>query len=105
MVFYSNFLVLFGFIYPCYTYEDILSWQMSDSGLLVDIFNSFLDWKTMEAPTEGMKFLQFVNKIFLTECLWEPTRGKNILDLDLITQDDIVEDVNVSKEQEEVIMR
>ncbi|KAK8398645.1 hypothetical protein O3P69_004048 [Scylla paramamosain] len=58
--------------------------------ILVGDFNSNVDWETRESSLAGMPLLEFVNDNFLAQWVKEPTRGDNILDLVLTTEDDII---------------
>ncbi len=53
---------------------------------------------TRESSLTGTPLLEFVNDNFLTQWVKEPTRGDNILDLVLTTEDDIVSDLRVGEE-------
>ena len=66
--------------------------------VLLGDFNSHVDWETGESPAEDMPLLEFVNDNFLTQWVREPTRGNNILDLVLTTEDDIVTDLSTGEE-------
>jgi len=66
--------------------------------LLVGDFNSNVDWETRESPLANTPLLDFVNDNFLTQWVREPTRGENILDLVLTTEDDIISTLNVGEE-------
>ena len=61
-------------------------------------FNCHVNWETKEPSSENAHFLNFVNDGFLTQWVKEPTRGGNILDLVLTTEDDMVEEVEVGEE-------
>ena len=61
-------------------------------------FNCHVDWETRESPAEGMPLLELVNDAFLTQWVRDPTRGNNILDLVLTSEDDIVQDLTVGEE-------
>ena len=66
--------------------------------ILLGDFNSHFDWD-MEEPTGGATLLvEFVNDAFLTQWVKEPTRGNNILDLVLTTEDNIVRNLKVGEE-------
>ena len=60
-------------------------------------FNSNVDWETRNS-CENSPLLEFVNDGFLTQWVKEPTRGDNILDLVLTTEDDIVKHLSVGEE-------
>ena len=61
-------------------------------------FNTHVDWETRDSSGENALLLEFVNDEFLTQWVREPTRGGNILDLVLTTEDDIIEDLSVGEE-------
>ena len=61
-------------------------------------FNTHIDWETKEPCAENAPLLEFVNDGFLSQWVKEPTRGDNILDLVLTTEDDIISDLSVGEE-------
>ena len=61
-------------------------------------FNTHVDWETREPCSENTLLLEFVNDEFLTQWVREPTRGRNILDLVLTSEDDLVDDLSVGEE-------
>ena len=61
-------------------------------------FNTHVDWETREPCGENALLLDFVNDEFLTQWVSEPTRGGNILDLVLTTEEDIISDISVGEE-------
>ena len=79
-------------------YQEIAALLQDRVCILVGDFNSNVDWETRESPLAGMPLLEFVNDNFLTQWVREPTRGENILDLVLTTEDDIVSDLRVGEE-------
>ena len=61
-------------------------------------FNTHVDWDTREPCSENTLLLEFVNDEFLTQWVREPTRGNNILDLVLTSEDDLVNELSVGEE-------
>ena len=61
-------------------------------------FNTHVNWETREPTLDSTPLLGFVNDSFLTQWVKEPTRGDNILDLVLTTEDDIVLHLTVGEE-------
>ena len=61
-------------------------------------FNCHVNWETRETCAENEELLKFVNDGFFTQWVREPTRGNNILDLVLTSEDDIVSNVEVNEE-------
>ena len=61
-------------------------------------FNCHVDWKTKETCGENALLVEFVNDGFLTQWVREPTRGTNILDLVLTSEDDIIDKLEVGEE-------
>ena len=61
-------------------------------------FNTHVDWATRETRIDNIRLLNFVNEGFFTQWVREPTRGANILDLVLTSEDDIIEEVSVDEE-------
>ncbi|KAK3884190.1 hypothetical protein Pcinc_011535 [Petrolisthes cinctipes] len=66
--------------------------------ILMGDFNTHVDWETREPSAENTPLLEFVNDEFLTQWVREPTRGANILDLVLTSEDDIIQDLSVNEE-------
>ena len=66
--------------------------------VLLGDFNSNIDWETRESPADSMPLLEFVDDGFLTQWVREPTRGSNILDLVLTSEEDIVSELSVGEE-------
>ena len=71
--------------------EDRVSVVMGD-------FNCHVNWDTRESCGESAELINFVNDGFLTQWVREPTRGENILDLVLTSEDDIISSVEVGEE-------
>ena len=61
-------------------------------------FNCHVNWQTKETCAENAELLSFVNDGFLTQWVREPTRGNNILDLVLTSEDDIISKIDVNEE-------
>ena len=57
-----------------------------------------VDWDALDAPSAIARyFLEYINNNMLTQLITQPTRGKNILDLVLIDNHDIVQKVYVEE--------
>ena len=79
-------------------YQEIEALLQGRICILMGDFNSNVDWETRESPLAGTPLLEFVSDNFLSQWVKEPTRGENILDLVLTTEDDIVSDLRVGEE-------
>ena len=66
--------------------------------LVVGDFNCHIDWEERDPTAEGTPLLEFVDDNYLTQWVKEPTRGDNILDLVLTSEDDIVKSLVVREE-------
>ena len=94
----------------CYRVPD--SSKESDSGLqeligkatkmsciIMGDFNHHIDWKKSEGKNQADElFMECMDECFLTQHVTEPTRGENILDLVISTEENLVEEVNVGEE-------
>ena len=62
-------------------------------------FNAAVNWDTMNSTsfTEGHRLIKFVNNEFLHQWVEKPTRGENILDVVLPTQDNLVSNIKVGE--------
>ena len=62
-------------------------------------FNAAVNWDTMNSTsyTEGSRLLEFVNNEFLHQWVHKPTRGENILDIVLTTEDDLISNLTVGE--------
>ena len=78
-------------------YDEIRDQIDGKTCVLLGDFNSHVDWETGESPAEYTPLLEFVNDNFLTQWVREPTRGNNILDLVLTSEEDIVTDLSTGE--------
>ena len=62
-----------------------------------DFNHETIDWQLMEAQTEGQRFLDQTQDLFLHQHVNEATRGENILDLILSTNEEQVRNVKVTE--------
>jgi len=76
-------------------YRD-LSASISDvATVVVGDFNCPIDWSLVNVGAEGMRLVDFANDNFLSQMVTVPTRGRNILDLVFVSDEDMVRDVEV----------
>ena len=71
----------------CLNYRDVI--------LTGDFNHRTINWETLHSDREGQPFLDLTQDCFLAQCVEEPTRGENILDLVLTTNDNLLENVTV----------
>ena len=55
-----------------------------------------IDWETMSADSQGIKFRDVVLDNFLHQCVKLPTRNENILDLVFETEENLVKSVDIT---------
>src|SRR6218665_833145 len=61
-------------------------------------FNYHIDWENSEGEKEpDIIFLDFIETNFMQQHVMEPTRGKNILDLVITSDENMIENVNVGE--------
>ena len=62
-------------------------------------FNGAVNWDTMTSKSgaEGTRLLEFVKREFLYQWVDKPTRGNNVLDLVLSTEDNIISELMVGE--------
>ncbi len=62
--------------------------------IIIGDFNSpSINWESLSSNNEASQLLTFYNNNFLTQFVHEPTREHNILDLILVSEENIVSDV------------
>ena len=66
--------------------------------LVVGYFNCHIDWEERDPTAEGTPLLEFANDNYLTQWVKDPTRGDNILELVLTSEDNIVKSLVVREE-------
>jgi len=76
---------------------DTIQYFSREAVLIMGDFNhGDIDWDLQcAASTNGEEFLTFINDLFITQHVQSATRGKNILDLVLSTEPDMVEDLEI----------
>ncbi len=52
-----------------------------------------INWETVSADREGGQLLNIYSENFLSQFVVEPTRGENILDIILATEEDLIKEV------------
>ena len=63
-----------------------------------DFNHNHIQWKSLEsAGGDDLQFLLLTQDCFLTQHVLEPTRGGNVLDLILSSQNELVDNVKVHK--------
>jgi len=66
--------------------------------LIMGDFNfADLNWKKPESLDEGNLFIRCLNENFLVQCVEDCTRGKNVLDLVLTSEENMVENLEVGE--------
>ena len=67
--------------------------------IIMGDLNAALNWDSMISTsfTEGNRLLDFVNNEFLHQWVDKPTRGNNILDIVLSTEDNLVSNLNIGE--------
>ena len=79
-------------------YESLSALVWEKTFFPVGNFNySGVDWETDLAVGEGLRLLDFKHDNFLSQKVWEPTRGTNVLDLTFCSEDDLVFNVVVGE--------
>jgi hypothetical protein len=70
--------------------------QFAKSGMMVmgDFNHGDIDWDCLQAEKVSSRyFMNKVQDLFMTQWVEEPTRGENVLDLVLTTEQDRIEDL------------
>ena len=76
----------------------LLEMANKETALIMGDFNYHIDWETLEGEREkDRRFLDFVDACFMQQHVMEPTRGDNILDLVITTDENMVENVSVGE--------
>ncbi len=72
--------------------------EMNDNVMICGDFNHrTIDWDLLHSQAEGQAFLDLSLDCYLVQKVNEPTRGENILDLVLVSDENMVENVKVSE--------
>jgi hypothetical protein len=76
----------------------LLNRVSKENVVIMGDFNYHIDWESMEAERlQDEKFLNCINNNFLTQHITKPTRGNNILDLVITSDEQLVEKVIVGQ--------
>ena len=79
-------------------YEILSALVWEKTSVLARDFNcSGVDWETDLAVGKGLRLLDFKRDNLLSQKVWEPTRGANVMDLIFCSEDDLVSDVVVGE--------
>src|SRR6218665_3602107 len=69
-----------------------------ETALIMGDFNYHVDWENSEGDKEPDRiFLDFIETNFMQQHVMEPTRGKNILDLVITSDESMIENVSVGE--------
>ena len=64
--------------------------------IMGDFNHGHIQWKSLESTGgEDQQFLLLIQDSFLTQHVLEPTRGENLLDLVLSSQNELVDNVKI----------
>ena len=63
--------------------------------IIGDFNHRTIDWDIPRAEHADQEYLEAVQDCYLTQCVREPTRGENILDLILSTEEHMIEDTTI----------
>ena len=73
--------------------------------LMGDFKFAELDWRKPETLDDSHPFLKCINNNFLIQYVYEPTRGKNILDLVFTSKENMSKNLYVGEHLEPVITK
>ena len=76
-------------------FEQVRMFSQHQMVLMGDFNYADINWKFMDSGNQGREFLELVNDCFLWQHVKVPTRGKNILDLILSTEEHMISEVEV----------
>src|SRR6218665_1068005 len=69
-----------------------------ETSLIMGDFNYHVDWENSEGEKEHDRiFLDFIETSFMQQHVMEPTRGKNILDLVITSDENMIETLSVGE--------
>ena len=61
-----------------------------------DFNHEHIQWKSLESTGgEAQQFIFLIQERFLTQHVLEPTRGENVLDIVLSSQDELVDNIKI----------
>ena len=102
----QNEITLIGICYRCPSSNqlsdealcELISKASFEKIMLMGDFNfSEIDWRKPETLDDSHPFLKCINDNFLFQHVDEPTRGKNILDLVLTSEENMIENLSVGE--------
>src|SRR6266568_4819827 len=102
----QNEITLIGICYRCPSSNqlsdealcELISKASFEKIMLMGDFNfSEIDWRKSETLDDSHPFLKCINDNFLFQHVDEPTRGKNILDLVLTSEENMIENLSVGE--------
>ncbi len=79
-------------------YEEIQVMSQKKQSVNIGNFNCpKISWSTVDGDQEGNRLLEMLENTFMTQIISRPTRENNILDLDFVTDPDLVREGRVSE--------
>ncbi len=79
-------------------YEEIQSTIRNKNAIIVGDFNCpSINWNSMQGDQEGSRLIEMVEVSFISQIVTQPTRGNNMLDLELTTDTDLITDCEVGE--------
>ena len=77
-------------------FEQVRKYSQQHQTVIIGDFNySDINWNLRDSGNQGKDFLELINDSFLWHHVKEPTTGKNILDLILSTEENMISDVEI----------
>ena len=77
-------------------FEQIKAYSKNQTVIIGDFNYPDINWKLRDSGILGRDFLELINDCFLWQHILAPTRGTNILDLILSTEENMIEEVEVN---------
>src|SRR6218665_2722483 len=75
----------------------VLERANKETATIMGDFNYRIDWENAEGEKEPDRiFLDFIETSFMQQHVMEPTRGKNILDLVITSDENMIENESIS---------
>ena len=76
----------------------LLEMASKETALIMGDFNYHIDWENSEGEREQDRlFIDFIEASFMQQHAMEPTRGDNILDLEITSDVNMIENVSVGE--------
>src|SRR6218665_3378051 len=83
---------------PDHGMHKLLERANKETALIMGDFNYHIDWENSEGEKEPYRiFLGFIETSFMQQHVMEPTRGKNMLDLVITSDENMIENVSVGE--------